>query len=219
MILRFPKNKIGITQPFIPGKHSGLDLGWFDADDKANAEVLAPADGVVVSVRKNYNTQDSSGSSYGNFVKVDHGNGIMTLSAHMKYNTVCVNVGDKVKQGQKLGIIGTTGHSTGVHIHYEVWENGIRKDPLIYTYVYPDQIVGEGTKRDYNLKYYNPSPEPPAPPSEDFKVGDKVIPTRLVNYNGTPVKQYDEYYYITELVNDLPCATRHRRSALPERPG
>ena len=251
MYLRYPKDKIGITQPFIPGKHSGLDLGWFDEQDKNYGEVKSPADGVVVALRKNYKTQDSTGSSYGNYVKVDHGNGIMTLCAHLKYNTVCVNVGDKVKQGQKLGINGTTGHSTGVHIHYEVWKNGTRVDPLPLTYVYPDQYVGESTKKDYNILYYNPSPEPTdfdtyevvkgdtltkiankynttwqylaeinhlenpnliypgqillvpkQEPSEDFKVGDKVVPIRLVDYYGKTLTQYDPYYYITELVGD-----------------
>lgn len=253
MILRYPKNKIGITQAFIPGKHYGLDLGWFDEADKS-ADILAPADGTVTALRNNYKTQDTSGSSYGNYVKIDHGEGIETLSAHLKYQSVCVKVGDKVKQGQKIGTIGTTGHSTGVHDHYEVRINGVKSDPILYTYVFPDQYVGESTKQEFNLKYYNPSPEPPTPtdfdtytvvkgdtlsgiaerynttwqylaeinhlenpnliypgqvllvpkqePSEEFHVGDKVVPTRLVNYNGTPVKQYDDYYYITELVGD-----------------
>ncbi len=52
---------------------------------------------------------------------------------------------------------------------------------------------------------YPPSPEPPTPPEppvEEFKVGDKVVPIKLVNYTGTPLIQYDKYYFITELVGD-----------------
>lgn len=172
MILRYPKNKIGITQAFIPGRHYGIDLGWFDEADKT-CDIYSPADGVVTAVRNNYKTQDTSGSSYGNYVKIDHGDGIETLHAHLTYHSVCVSVGEKVKMGQKIGNMGTTGHSTGYHLHYEVRINGVKKDPILYTYVFPDQYVGESTKQEFNLKYYDPQPTPPTP--SKFNIGDKVI--------------------------------------------
>ncbi len=98
--------------------HSGIDIGGADY----GTDILA-ADGGVVSVA-------TYGSGYGNYVMINHGNGIMTLYAHMsKYY---VSVGDVVKQGDVIGAVGSTGVSTGPHIHFEIRINGSTVDPLQY---------------------------------------------------------------------------------------
>ncbi|NIZ46586.1 M23 family metallopeptidase [Entomospira nematocerorum] len=66
---------------------------------------------------------------YGNYVKVQHSNGLMTLYAHMSSFAASAPVGAKVRQGQTIGYVGSTGMSTGPHVHYEVWVNGQRKNP------------------------------------------------------------------------------------------
>lgn len=67
---------------------------------------------------------------YGYCVIIDHGSGIQTLYGHLSsYN---VSVGDKIAKGQKLGIMGSTGISTGVHLHFEVIVNGEKKNPINY---------------------------------------------------------------------------------------
>ncbi|MYL39247.1 peptidoglycan DD-metalloendopeptidase family protein [Halobacillus litoralis] len=66
--------------------------------------------------------------SFGNKVVIDHGNGYETLYAHL--SSIDVQVGDTVKQGDKLGDMGTTGHSTGVHLHFEVHKDGGLENPL-----------------------------------------------------------------------------------------
>ena len=77
----------------------------------------------VVSINK-------TGSGYGKHVLIDHGYGYKTLYAHM--HTITVKEGEKVKKGQKIGLVGSTGASTAPHLHYEVWINGNAINPIDY---------------------------------------------------------------------------------------
>lgn len=61
---------------------------------------------------------------------ISHGNGNTTLYAHMTLGSQRVEVGDTVKQGQVIGLVGSTGRSTGNHLHYEVRVNNVRIDPV-----------------------------------------------------------------------------------------
>ena len=81
----------------------------------------AKAGTVIVSQRS---------SSYGEYVVVSHGSGNTTLYAHMSSRSV--SVGDYVDQGDVLGITGSTGISSGPHLHFEITENGSRVNPLNY---------------------------------------------------------------------------------------
>lgn len=97
--------------------HTGIDI-----PAPKGTPILAAKSGVVVtSVKK---------GSYGNYVVVSHSDGTSTLYAHMSVRSV--KEGQTVKQGQKLGEVGTTGSSTGNHLHFEVRVNGSRVDPLKY---------------------------------------------------------------------------------------
>ena len=69
-------------------------------------------------------------SSYGEYVVISHGSGNTTLYAHMSSRSV--SVGDVVEQGDVIGITGSTGISSGPHLHFEITENGVRVDPLQY---------------------------------------------------------------------------------------
>jgi murein DD-endopeptidase MepM/ murein hydrolase activator NlpD len=69
---------------------------------------------------------------YGNFVKVDHGNGITTSYGHMVNGGIKVRVGQSVGPGMKIGVVGTTGVSTGCHLHFEVRVHGVAKNPVYY---------------------------------------------------------------------------------------
>jgi murein DD-endopeptidase MepM/ murein hydrolase activator NlpD len=68
---------------------------------------------------------------YGNFIVIDHGNGYSTLYGHMLNNSMVVSAGQKVSQGQKIGIMGSTGRSTGPHLHFEVKSTKGNLDPLV----------------------------------------------------------------------------------------
>jgi murein DD-endopeptidase MepM/ murein hydrolase activator NlpD len=67
---------------------------------------------------------------YGNLVVIDHGNGLSTAYAHA--SSILVSVGQRVSQGETVSLVGSTGHSTGPHLHFEVRINGVAVDPLLY---------------------------------------------------------------------------------------
>mgnify|MGYP000954104362 CR=1 FL=1 len=100
--------------------HRGVDIA-------GNGTISAAQAGVVEVATYHY--------SYGNYVVINHGkiNGvtIKTLYAHMQ-SGLSVSVGQTVSQGQKIGVMGTTGSSTGVHLHFEVQENGAVVNPMNY---------------------------------------------------------------------------------------
>ncbi len=98
--------------------HPGIDI----AND-LGTPIIATADGVV-----EYAGWDSGG--YGNMVDINHGNGIMTRYAHA--SQVVVTAGQYVKRGQLIAYMGSTGFSTGPHVHYEVQVNGQRVNPISY---------------------------------------------------------------------------------------
>lgn len=97
--------------------HGGIDFGGGGA-------IVASKSGTVVIAGYD--------SSWGYHVKIDHGNGIQTLYAHMVAGSLLVSPGQQVSQGQQIGTMGTTGSSTGVHLHFEVYKNGSRVNPAPY---------------------------------------------------------------------------------------
>lgn len=97
--------------------HSGIDIGA-----AYGANIVAADRGTVITSAYN--------SSYGNYVVISHGNGMTTLYAHM--STRKVSEGAVVEKGQLIGLIGSTGVSTGPHLHFEVSVSGTRVNPLLY---------------------------------------------------------------------------------------
>lgn len=115
--------------------HSGIDIS---SGGIAGASVVASMSGTVISVvtgcPHDYGKSSSCGcgGGYGNYVIVQHSDGYSTLYAHM--SSVAVSSGQTVSQGQTLGYVGSTGFSTGPHLHFEVRVNGNRVDPEQYLY-------------------------------------------------------------------------------------
>jgi len=114
------------------GNHGAIDIG---ASCQSNV-VIATKAGTVSTVS---NTCDNNGyyknpcgGGYGNYVMIDHGDGIMSVYAHLYPNSITVKDGQTVKQGEKLGLVGNSGSSTGCHLHFEMRLNGVRVDPLDY---------------------------------------------------------------------------------------
>ncbi|WP_106769615.1 peptidoglycan DD-metalloendopeptidase family protein [Paenibacillus faecalis] len=95
--------------------HEGLDM-------VGNRTIMASAGGTVVFAGYQ--------GSYGNAVIIDHGGGFQTLYGHM--SSISVRSGQKVEQGSTLGIMGSTGRSTGVHLHFEIRNNGVQQNPMNY---------------------------------------------------------------------------------------
>ena len=97
--------------------HTGTDFHFSPGE-----KIKATAPGKVVSAGWT--------GGYGNMVEIDHGDGISTRYGHMEQ--VLVKVGDKVATGDAIGLAGSTGRSTGTHLHYEVRENGHPIDPMYF---------------------------------------------------------------------------------------
>ena len=105
------------TDPFNrrPAFHAGMDMGAYH-----RAPIVAAGPGVV--------TYAGSRSGYGRLVEIDHGYGFRTRYGHL--NSVEVEVGDEIQMGDLVGRMGTTGRSTGPHLHYEVWFRGKTYNPV-----------------------------------------------------------------------------------------
>lgn len=116
----------GYRNPSISGWgfHGGIDIvtGY---GNSSGVPVVAAASGTVVTAIRGY-------SGYGHTVVIDHGGGLRTRYAHMQPGSLTVYVGQKVSMGQQIGRIGSTGNSTGPHLHFEVLLNGVKQNPLNY---------------------------------------------------------------------------------------
>lgn len=106
-----------ITQNYWNG-HRALDIASWIGNP-----VVAADSGFVV-----YAGWDKTG--YGNLIVVDHGNGFSTYYAHL--SKILVRPGESVAQGQRVGSVGSTGHSTGPHLHFEVRQRGVQRNPFGY---------------------------------------------------------------------------------------
>jgi len=100
-----------------PAFHEGLDISV-----AVGTPVSAPADGVVVFAGRE--------GGYGKVLRINHGYGFTTLYAHL--DRFLVNEGDRVTRGQQIAKVGMTGRTNGSHLHYEVWKDGTKQNPLHY---------------------------------------------------------------------------------------
>ena len=107
------------TDPFTgkPANHRGVDFAG-----KVGDEIIAVADGVV--------TWSAERHGFGQLVEINHGNGYSTRYAHNQKNLV--EVGDEIKKGQTVALMGDTGRATGPNLHFEVLKNGQRVNPVTF---------------------------------------------------------------------------------------
>ncbi|WP_456277213.1 peptidoglycan DD-metalloendopeptidase family protein [Bacillus sp. AK128] len=97
--------------------HKGIDIAR-----PSNRSILAVDNGTV--------TQASYDGGYGNRVVINHNNGLTTTYSHL--SSMSVSVGQTVSRGQSIGVMGATGNSTGIHLHFEVYKNGTLQNPMDY---------------------------------------------------------------------------------------
>jgi len=121
------RNKAGFIWPCA----GSISCGWWgyyghrglDICGRVGIPIWAVADGTVI-----YAGWKNGG--YGYYVLIDHGNGLKT--GYMHNSAILVRVGQKVTQGQQIARMGATGWATGPHCHFEVWDNGVLKNPIYY---------------------------------------------------------------------------------------
>jgi murein DD-endopeptidase MepM/ murein hydrolase activator NlpD len=117
--------------------HKGLDIGA-----PYGSPIHAAMGGVVAFAGRN--------AGYGNFVKLAHGGGIGTGYGHM--SRIAVHTGTRVSAGQVIGYVGSTGLSTGPHLHWEVWKNGVAVNPRSMSFSSMAQLTGEAL-RAFKARY------------------------------------------------------------------
>lgn len=100
-----------------PAFHEGLDISV-----AMGSTIVAPADGIVVFADRE--------NGYGKLLRINHGYGFTTLYAHL--DRFLVNEGERVSRGQPVAKVGMTGRTNGPHLHYEVWKDGTKQNPLYY---------------------------------------------------------------------------------------
>lgn len=110
-----------------PYNHTGIDI--IKKVASCDWEIAIQRGKVVALVT---NIKGFKSGSYGNYVMLEHGNGVRTLYAHIKYGTIKVKKGDIVEQGQVLGYMGASGNAYGAHLHFEVRVNGKQVNPKPY---------------------------------------------------------------------------------------
>ena len=120
---------IGVSGKSVVAVKEGIDLSGGEKQRLAMARALYKDGKVVISEAR---ISNGKYYSYGEYIVISHGDGTMTLYAHMLANSRKVKVGDKVKQGQVIGTVGSTGNSTGTHLHFEVRVGGSPVNPLPY---------------------------------------------------------------------------------------
>lgn len=151
------KTELKYSSPFGPRKlkingkiydkyHNGIDITTL-------GNIVAFEDGIVTAVRNTIKGYDEKNGS-GNYVTISHGNGNYTTYCHMDYGSVCVNKGDRVVKGQKLGtdIKKTTGFSTGLHLHFGLKVNNQFVDPI--PYLTGEKTLEEKTVLEYKTGIY-----------------------------------------------------------------
>ena len=102
--------------------HRGVDIS---GPGVLGTPVIASASGVVEKTT-------AGNTGYGYSVLIDHGGGIKTRYGHLLAGSILVNPGDQVVQGQMIASLGSTGNSTGPHLHFEIMYNGAYTNPLDY---------------------------------------------------------------------------------------
>ncbi len=112
-------SRYGVSSSIRKSTHTGLDISA-----TTGTPIKVVADGTVTFAKYN--------GSYGNLVKVDHGNGVETWYAHT--SKMYVKVGQEVKAGDVIAAVGSTGNSTGPHLHFEIRINGEHVNPQLYLY-------------------------------------------------------------------------------------
>jgi len=105
--------------------HSGIDISA-----PLGSKVVAARSGTVILVSAPVQGRNYGGSGYGNYIVIDHGDGKATLYGHLKQTEV--KVGEEVNAGDRIGLIGSTGTSTGPHLHFEVRVKGTTVNPSDY---------------------------------------------------------------------------------------
>lgn len=129
--VRLPLADYAVTQKYGPF-HQGIDMATV-----VGSSIYPIMDGIVLAVNRNR-------VGFGNHVIIDHGSGIQSLYAHM--STISVGENEVVKRSTRIGTVGSTGHSTGPHLHLQIWQEGKWVNPERFLEDYLETQIEKPTK-------------------------------------------------------------------------
>lgn len=109
-----------ITKQYESGYHNGIDI-------TGGNEIVSFLSGIVTSTRNNVEGYSEKYKT-GNYVTINHGNNLYSSYYHLKKNSICVKKGDYIEKDTKIGLMGSTGHVTGKHLHFGIKKNGVWVD-------------------------------------------------------------------------------------------
>lgn len=152
--------------PGISGFHGAIDIGGAGGAPY----IIAALPGVVISAI------DPGVDDCGTLIKIKHDNNLATMYCHLVTGSLQVEVGDQVVKGQYIGIMGNTGRSTGVHLHFVVYHNGKAEDPLNFVSPSNPRPI-ENIDPESNVEETTPiETEPPVSEEPDLPVSPPRIP-------------------------------------------
>lgn len=150
MDFTFPTKFIFITNGYSTA-HPAIDIGWANEFGGCNCPIYAAGDGTVSDTADGYNTDHTKG--YGNYIRIEHGNGISTIYAHLLKGSLRVKKGSAVKRGQQIAQMGASGNAYGCHIHFCYLINNVRKNPLLYVKAEESwQVIYPPTDSKYKIQ-------------------------------------------------------------------
>jgi murein DD-endopeptidase MepM/ murein hydrolase activator NlpD len=142
-LMRTPINGARLSSGFGKRKHPILGYTKMhrgtDFAAPTGTPIMAAGDGVVDFIGRN--------GAYGKYIRIRHNSSYKTAYAHMSGFKRGLKQGDRVKQGDTIGYVGTTGRSTGPHLHYEVLENGKQRNPMSVKLPAGEKLEGQDLKR------------------------------------------------------------------------
>jgi hypothetical protein len=179
-----------------PEMHNGLDL--VPLDGVHPCDLYAVCDGVVEDVRKTVPDSHTGlkvrDMVTGNYVNIRTKSGCLVIYRHLKANSIPENIvkGSQVSVNQKIGVMGTTGQSTGVHLHYELRDSkGASLDPA--PYIGTEKMLGDSVVA---------SSAKPIQSTQSFKIDDRVKVLNAVTYDGGTFKTYYSVYDVLQINGD-----------------
>lgn len=205
--LMYPLNFVAFSRGFT-SSHRGVDMAWNWDHGGPEMPVYAPADGTVVYAKDGMGNTYSSGiPDWGNYVKIQHADGVYTLMAHLLKGSVIVKTGQIVKRGQQIGKMGNTGYSAGNHTHTEVYVGGsgtsYRVNPVDYMFAYPEQSVHAGDKKEYGIKTYDPIKEIGTPVARNVMVDQLEVVTDTLRARKAPGLSGEVLGYVKTGIYDI----------------
>ncbi|MEZ4474857.1 MAG: M23 family metallopeptidase, partial [bacterium] len=174
------------------GGHRGTDIaiiGRFEAQDQGR-DIVAAAPGRVIRSHDGEFDRCTTGAcggggGFGNYVALEHADGKVTYYGHMRQGSVAVREGENVTCGQRLGQVGSSGNSTGPHVHFEVRVGGNADDPFTGPCAGPlSYWVDQGPYRGLPVSRCEEAEPPPPPPAPDFHLAQGLaLPDRPCDFD------------------------------------